>query len=145
LLFSLLFILLNREVKTVKECIQIIRHLPNTPQNIPQIQQVWANIKCNKFKLDPIDYTQLLKFCHSSLHSSLGHDILSHIQTNLPHNKVDIILKTAIVNMLVKCGESGMAVSLWDETLPADGIMYTSFIMGCTSANRYVFNKQTIN
>lgn len=114
-----------------------IRNLPNKPHSIPQIQQLWSAIKQHKFKVDAVDYTQLLKQCCTIHHSELGHDILHHIKEHLPPQKNDPILLTAMVNMLAKCGDPKLAVGLWKESLPADRVMYMSFLMACTDAKRY--------
>ena len=122
--------------KTAKECTRAIRQLPNSPQSFQHIQQTWEYIKQQKFTLDAYDYTHLLKQCYTPTHILLGSDILQHIQCNLPRNKIDNVLQTVMVNMLVKCGNPGKAVELWDDNLPADGIMYNSFVMACTKSGR---------
>eukprot|EP00026_Physarum_polycephalum_P024423 Phypoly_transcript_30947.p1 GENE.Phypoly_transcript_30947~~Phypoly_transcript_30947.p1 ORF type:complete len:103 (+),score=5.54 Phypoly_transcript_30947:61-369(+) len=49
---------------------------------------------------------------------------------------MDNILKTVIVNMLVKSGDPVSAVDMWEENIPADRILYNSFLMACTKAGR---------
>jgi hypothetical protein len=120
-----------------KECIRAIRNLPSKPESLPQLQQIWAYVNHKKFKLDAVDYTQLLKQCYSPKRSNLGHSIIQHIQTNLPQQKIDSILLTSMVNMLIKCGDPAVAITLWNENLPADRVMYMCFLMACTDANRY--------
>lgn len=63
--------------------------------------------------------------------------MLYHLKVHLAPHKVDVILLTAIVTMLTKCGDSQLAVALWKESLPADRVLYVSFLMACTEARRY--------
>lgn len=115
-----------------------MQSLPNTLHSIPQIQHIWSYIKQSKFKLDAADYTHILKHCSTPHYSELGHDIFLHIQNNLQKPQIDHILTTSILNMLNKCNDSNLAISLWNDDLPADRVMYLGFLMACTNAKRYL-------
>jgi hypothetical protein len=93
-------------------------------------------VKQKGFTLDAVDYTILLKTCVTPAFLGLGNDITTHLGTHLKQNRIDVILKTAIVNMYLKCGKPDIALSYWDDTNPPDRVMYVCFLMACTESKR---------
>lgn len=118
---------------TAKECVWAIKAIPN---NIAEIQHIWNYAKEKNYRFDAVDYTQLLKQCCTPHHKQLGQNIIQHLKHNLQPKQIDPILLTSMANMLIKCGDPKLAVNLWTDSVPADRVLYMTFLMACTDSNR---------
>ncbi len=122
--------------KTAKEGIKAIKNLSYRKGN-QAIIDTWNLIETQQFTLDAVDYTILLNTCKTPSAFPFGEKIYGHLKKNLPPKKEDTFLKTALVNMFVKCGKPTFAVDLWDDRLRLDRVSYICFLSACTITQRY--------